>query len=95
MDDSSGSGFVLVQNTTFTSNNIISPLLKGKIYRFKVTARNVFGESPDSSIVSALCATVPTQMTSPVVSQVSKNVRITWIAPNNNGAIITSYKVYL
>lgn len=74
MNDGSGVGYVLVKNTTSISGNVISPLLKGKIYQFYVKAQNTFGTSLASSSVSALCATAPDQMASPVITQVGTSV---------------------
>lgn len=40
------------------------------------------------------CATEPNQMNPPVLSQLGTKVRVTWVAPDNNGSPISAYYVY-
>lgn len=42
-----------------------------------------------------LCASVPIAPVAPTTERIVEKVKIRWIAPYDNGAAITGYKVYV
>lgn len=70
-------------------------LIQGKIYSFKVTARNDYGYGAYSEVHSELAAQIPAQPQPPVTSFAADDVTVTWVAPDNGGSPITSYTVTL
>jgi hypothetical protein len=74
---------------------MIDTLTPGVTYGFKIQSRNAFGLSEFSSVFYILCGTVPESPTAPVTTSVGSDIKISWIAPNNNGAQITGYNVLI
>lgn len=70
-------------------------LVTGSTYRFKVLARNLFGESVYSTEVSILAAQIPDQPDAPTTRVDGSSVFVKWEAPNDQGSAITGYKVYI
>ena len=70
-------------------------MTNGANYVFFVQARNEFGLSQNSQLVYMYCAFVPARPNAPTTSVLGNKVVITWSAPNNNGADITSYSVQI
>jgi hypothetical protein len=62
-------------------------------YQFEVEARNSYGFSDYSNIVSILTAQVPAQPVAPTTVWIPDNVIINWIAPDNGGSAITGYTI--
>ena len=78
------------------SNGNTQPLATGDIYQFRVTARNIVGDSLPSSAFSAMAATLsgapgtPTRQTSTLTS-----ITIKWTEPvDNGGDPIRDYEVF-
>lgn len=74
-------------------NYLAQWLSSGTTYQFKVQARNEYGLSDDSDILSILAAAEPSQITAPTTETVDSNVVISWTSPSNNGSPITSYTI--
>jgi len=78
---------------TATSKQI-SGLTDTVSYRFTVTARNVVGYGPPSAMSPAMIAGAPGQPGVPTAVNVgSGSLKVTFAAPMNNGATITSFNV--
>lgn len=58
-------------------------------------ARNIVGNSSDSSTVSILAALVPATPDAPATALIESDIVVTWIKPATMGSEITSYKIYL
>lgn len=78
-----------------SSYTTTATLTAGEAYRFRVRAQNAQGWGPYSSILSVLAASTPSQMAMLSVSDNADlpSVRITWVAPSENGSPITAYEV--
>lgn len=73
--------------TTYT----ITGLTAGNTYKFKIRAKNIYGSGSFSSDFSFKVASVPAAMSEVTVTEVTTNLEITWVAPNNRGDTIDSY----
>ena len=89
------SGGALVKKVTFASPNLtqtITGLTNGKAYTFKVAAQNVSGTGVDSVASPATAVGGPAAPTGIGATRVAAgSLRVTYTAPANNGAAITSY----
>jgi len=64
-----------------------------KEYFFKIRASSACGFGAFSQILSVSYLTVPAQMVPVIVTQQACDVVITWVAPENGGTAISSYKL--
>lgn len=78
----------------FTYTLVPPALVSGMQYSFAVAVYNSVTSSAPSNIVQIIAATVPAQPT-PVVrtSSALTAITIAWVAPDNGGSPISSYKV--
>ena len=78
---------------------LVVGLTAGTTYEFKIEARNDFGYSSYSNVLSMLCATipaVPTSVTTTIDSyENGSTVRVAWQLSTTNGSPITAYKVLI
>jgi hypothetical protein len=65
------------------------------VYKFKVQARNAFGDSLYSESIDLLCATKPAVPLAPTTTTVNDQVVISWAEPDDMGSPITNYKVFI
>jgi chitodextrinase len=80
--------------TCSSSPCLITGLVNGTSYTFKVNARNGLGESPDSeSSPSVTPATTPNAPTKISGTRADKSAILRWDTPADNGSAITGYKV--
>jgi hypothetical protein len=87
---SGDSSFVGVKYT------IVNDIVPGQEYQYKLRAFNKWGASEFSPLSDAiLAATVPDRVEIPTTSIDSEtgSVKITWVAPYENGAVIDAYQV--
>ncbi|OLS18881.1 MAG: Amylopullulanase precursor [Candidatus Heimdallarchaeota archaeon LC_3] len=89
----SGSGFSKI-DTSLTLNYIDLSLSNGQTYFYKVSANNSIGEGGFSNEASSTPSTIPDIPTGLFKTVENAQVNLTWIAPNNGGSGITSYKIY-
>lgn len=68
-------------------------LVLGTTYEITVQARNNIGYSDHSASLVILHALPPEQPVAPVTQTSGQDIVITWQAPSDNGAEITSYQV--
>lgn len=69
----------------------------------EISASNVNGEGGRSDVRSYYVATAPAQMAAPTETKITlpdyakdeAAVQVSWVAPSNNGAVITGYKLYM
>lgn len=83
-----------------TSNNILmthtqSSLTEGGSYRFRYRAKNIFGWSSYSNIMTSLAATVPEKPAMATTYNTGTSVRIDWVAPYNGGTTILAYEIVI
>jgi Fibronectin type III domain len=75
----------------------VGGLTNGTRYRFRIAARNAIGQGPWSAIVQATPRWKPAApggvraAVAPAAGVGSRQVKLTWTAPSNNGAAITDY----
>ena len=67
----------------------------GKTYEFKVEARNSYGYSASSGVLTLLCAFVPNSPTTVTTANVNDKISVTWSEPITNGSPITAYKILI
>ncbi len=83
---------------TLTYLNALSEYVKlvaGDIYQFRITARNIVGDSSVKSMTQGMAATLPTAPGTPYrVRSTETSVTIAWLAPADTGGTpITDYQV--
>lgn len=73
--------------TTYEITGGASGLVSGASYKFRVTARNIFGWGPVSSVATIKASSSPgiVPSVSTTISSTNGNVVITWGAPSLNG----------
>ena len=92
-DQSTGTYVVLasaVNALTFTATELTA----GYTYKFKVEARNSYGYSVYSEVVTILCATHPSRPDVPTTTVDGNEVIVEWEAPADNGTPITAYQIF-
>lgn len=82
-------------DTTSDTSYLATGLTYGTTYEFKIEARNQFGYSAYSDVLSLLCAFIPEVPTSIVTAIDGSSVKVTWALPSDNGSPITEYKVFI
>jgi len=92
-DQSTGDYVVLVSALNQLSYTTLG-LTSGNTYKFKIEARNSYGYSSYSEVVSILCAAEPEQPLPATTTVINDQVVIEWSSPLDNGTPITEYKVY-
>ena len=74
----------------------ITDLNLGRVYTFKVKARNEFDFSQlYSNEVSIYTATNPDRPETPTTTIFGNNIVVDWVKPNDNGLPITKYFIYI
>lgn len=81
--------------TTYSVTGGSSGLTVGRLYGFRVSASNIFGWGPVSTVSYLKAAQAPSVSTSVVTSidPVTGGVVIQWAAPTTNGDSIQSYTI--
>jgi hypothetical protein len=80
-----------VSSTSYT----VTGLTAGKTYELKVEARNSYGYSASSSVLTLLCAFIPDSPTTITTTNVNDKVSVTWSEPVANGSPITALKIFI
>ena len=81
----------------------VQGLTTGKVVDVRISASNVNGEGESSDVRSFYVATAPAQMAAPTETLITlpdyakdeAAVQVSWVAPSNNGAAVTGYKLYM
>ena len=81
-----------------TTSTMVTGLKNDVSYSFKVIAINAGGNGPDSNIVTIIPSTkvtisVPEPITDLTATREDTKIKLTWTAPFDNGAKISSYKI--
>ena len=89
-------GFAMQHTLQFVPDGLIT----GKIYSFRMKARNVKGDSEYSEILSVACVSPPSQANKPEITyslSTRTSIFVSWL-PNedglDDGGLITGYKLY-
>jgi hypothetical protein len=75
------------------SSQVVTGLVNGTTYRFKVSARNARGTGPKSGYTLAIVVGAPKAPTSLTATAGVGQVSLGWVAPVDNGSAITGYVV--
>lgn len=89
---------VLVGNPTpdtSLSHLVTSGVTAGQSYQFRLRAQNEVGWGAYSPILTVVPSSPPAQMAAPTVTVSTVYTRLDWVAPNDNGASLTAYKILL
>jgi len=90
-----GGSYTVFQSGIVSQSFVVTGLTSGKMYKFKVEARNSHGYSDYSDEVTLLAAFKPEAPTTVTTTVSGPNVIIQWSEPLNNGSPITGYKVFI
>jgi len=91
-DNGSGTTNVQAVDSLVTSFQVTG-LTGGTAYKFKVRAKNIYGEGAFSTELSQVASDVPDQPSAVTVAIDGTNVKFTWTAPGANNAAIDSYEI--
>ena len=105
----SGENWIIYKSAHTSDAHIIAGLISGNFYLFKVETRNAYGFSFFSDIVQVQAALPPDQPSAPVTEFVwastalrtsggdaaTGTTKVTWQAPNSQGAAILSYTIWI
>ena len=90
-----GQSYSVVASGVTSTSYTVTGLTAGKTYELKVEARNSYGYSASSSILTMLCAFVPDSPTTITTANVNDKVSVSWNEPVTNGSPITAYKIII
>jgi len=87
----------LLTDYTGLTHTQTSSVDEGDSYQFKVRAKNIWGWSAFSPVLTVVAAHKPDTMVTVTTAIVSSTgaVRITWTAPEENGDAITGYNILI
>jgi hypothetical protein len=85
--------FIVLETNIIASTYVVTGLTPGVTYQFSVQARNAFGLSDDSEILTILSGYVSATPIAPTSSVAADQVILNWTEPYDNGATIISYIV--
>jgi hypothetical protein len=83
----------LMSSYTATTYTQASGLTAGNDYIFQVRAKNIYGWGDYSNEITMTAASVPDAMSTVTTSVVSGEVKIVFVAPDDNGEGITGYDI--
>lgn len=89
-----GQDITIIENInalTYTASDLVN----AANYIFTVAARNEFGYSVESDQHSNYVGWISQVPTNVQTLEVTNTVEISWTAPYDNGAVITSYTIYI
>lgn len=85
---------VVITNTAQTQYTK-SGLTQGTTYKFKILARNIYGDGPTSAAIEIIPSSPPeAPINLALISSDQTQITFQWTAPASGGYPITSYKVY-
>ena len=76
-----------------TTSLTVSNLTLGQVYRFRVTAKNIYGASGVASLPATLTLLAAPEAPTATATAGAGQVILNWVAPAANGANITAYKI--
>jgi len=93
-DNGSGTTSIqLVDSLVLTYTQI--GLSSGTDYKFKVRAKNIYGNGPFSTETTIKAAAVPATIATVTTSIVGSDIKIAWVAPTSGGDPITKYSILI
>lgn len=72
-----------------------APFAAGATYNFRVRAHNALGEGPTSPELTVIPSSPPAKMDPVVTAPLSIFTQWTWTAPDDRGAALTAYRLYV
>jgi hypothetical protein len=81
--------------TSFSATAAANGVLAGQLYQVRVRAKNTHGWGPESNVLSIYAAAVPEAPDAPSTAQEGVAMRISWLAPDNNGLTVTAYQILI
>lgn len=94
-DNALGGSLTELASSITGSSYTVASVVKGKTYKFKIQARNLYGYSVLSSEVSILAAQLPQTPNTPTTTFSVDYVYISWVKPDNMGSTITAYSIVI
>jgi titin len=80
---------------TYLSYTYSAGVVAGLTYNFRVRAHNALGEGPTSSLLTVIPSSPPAKMDAVVTGPLSIFTQWTWTAPDDRGAALTAYGLYV
>ena len=87
-----GSAFLAFADQTALSK-VLTGVVTGDTYRFAISAVNVYGAGPASTIASIVASDIPSQPVAPTTVRSGTDIIVSWLIPANNGAAISDQEV--
>lgn len=81
--------------TSYSATAAANGVLAGQLYQVRVRAKNTHGWGPESGVLSIYAAAVPEPPAAPTTAQAGTSMRISWLAPDNNGLTVTAYQILI
>jgi hypothetical protein len=94
-DNAEGGEFTVLASNVPQATYTATQMTTGLTYRFRVEARNIYGYSYFSNIVSILAAQKPDIPVAPTTTFINDNVIISWTPPLDRGSPITTYSIVI
>jgi len=90
-----GQSYSVVATGVTSTSYTVTGVTAGKTYELKVEARNSYGYSASSSVLTLLCAFIPDSPTTITTTNVNDKVSVTWSEPVANGSPNTALKIFI
>ena len=90
-----GQPYSVAASGVTSTSYLVTGLIAGKTFELKVEARNSYGYSASSSVLTLLCAFVPDSPTTITTANANEKVSVTWNEPITNGSPIIAYKIQI
>jgi len=90
-----GQSYSVTATGVMSTSYSVTGLTAVKTYELKVEARNSYGYSASSSVLTLLCAFIPDSPTTITTANANDKVSVSWNEPVSNGSPIIAYKILI
>lgn len=90
-----GGTFSTIADNHLELSILVESLTFGTTYEFVIEARNEYGLSLPSTMLSLLCAFIPDAPLTVTTANIGPDVQVAWSAAVDNGSPITSFSIFI